>query len=107
MFQNNYFAHQKYSSTLSLTSAIDGDGWLTARPGRCTPGTHCIGGWVGPIVGMDGCGKSHRSWIQSLDSTAHSENTILTKLSWPGQSYVEAKHCGTYRERMGANFERR
>ena len=22
------------------------------------PGTHCIGGWVGPRVGMDECGKS-------------------------------------------------
>ena len=26
-------------------------------PGR-RPGTHCIGGWVGPKVGLDGCGKS-------------------------------------------------
>jgi hypothetical protein len=24
------------------------------------PGTHCIGGWVGPRVGLDGCGKSRR-----------------------------------------------
>jgi len=23
------------------------------------PGTHCIGGWVGPRAGLDGCGKSH------------------------------------------------
>jgi hypothetical protein len=28
---------QKYSSTLSLTSALDGGGWLTPRPGRFTP----------------------------------------------------------------------
>ena len=27
-----------YSCTLSLTSAPDGDGWLTPRPGRFTPG---------------------------------------------------------------------
>jgi hypothetical protein len=27
----------KYSSTLSLTSALDGRGWSTARPGRFTP----------------------------------------------------------------------
>jgi len=26
-------------------------------PGK-VPGTHFIGGWVGPIVGLDGCGKS-------------------------------------------------
>jgi len=29
---------QMYSSTMSLTSALDGDGWLTPRAGRLTPG---------------------------------------------------------------------
>jgi len=51
----------RYSSTLSLTSALDG--WVvsaTPRPlhARERPGTHCIGGWVGLRAGMDGCGKS-------------------------------------------------
>jgi len=34
----------------------------TPRPlyPRERPGTHCTGGWVGPMVGMDGCGKSDR-----------------------------------------------
>jgi len=27
-----------YSSTLSLTSALDGGGWSTSRPGRFIPG---------------------------------------------------------------------
>ena len=27
------------------------------RPGK-KPGTHCIGGWVGPRARLDGCGKS-------------------------------------------------
>ena len=49
------------SSTLSLTSALDG--WMvnaTPRPlhPRERPGTHCVGGWVGLTAGMDGCGKS-------------------------------------------------
>jgi hypothetical protein len=26
-------------------------------PGK-RPGTHCIGGWVGPRAGLDGCRKS-------------------------------------------------
>ena len=26
---------------------------------RERPGTHCIGGWVGPRAGLDGCGKCH------------------------------------------------
>ena len=51
-----------YSSNLSLTSALDKGGWLTPRPGHFTPpgktpSTHCIGGWVGPRTGLDGCGK--------------------------------------------------
>ena len=28
----------RYSSTLSLPSALDGGGWSTPRPGRFTPG---------------------------------------------------------------------
>jgi hypothetical protein len=43
----------RYSSTHSLTSALDGREWSASRPGRFTPrerapGTHWIGGWVGP-----------------------------------------------------------
>jgi hypothetical protein len=35
----------RYSSTLSLTSALDGGGWSTPRPGRFTPGNDPV-----PIV---------------------------------------------------------
>jgi hypothetical protein len=47
-----------YSSTHSLTSALDGGEWSDSRPGRFTPrerapGTHWIGGWVGPRVVLD------------------------------------------------------
>jgi hypothetical protein len=43
-----------YNSTHSLTSALDG----VSRPGRFTareraPGTHWIGGWVGPRAGLN------------------------------------------------------
>jgi hypothetical protein len=38
--------------------------WMTgqrhtpaALPQGKRPGTHCIGGWVGPRAGLDGCGK--------------------------------------------------
>ena len=34
-----------YSATLSLTSALDGGGWSTPRPGRFTPGNDPV-----PIV---------------------------------------------------------
>jgi hypothetical protein len=47
-----------YSSTHSLTSALDGGEWLASLPGRFTPrerapGTHWIGGWVGPRAVLD------------------------------------------------------
>jgi hypothetical protein len=51
----------KYSSTLSLTSALDGAGVSTPRSGRFKPGkkpgTHCTGRLKEFRGGMDGCGK--------------------------------------------------
>ena len=52
-----------YSATLSLTSALYEVGGQRHAPAALRPGkssgTHCIGGWVGPRAGLDGCGKSH------------------------------------------------
>jgi hypothetical protein len=61
-----------YSSILSLTSGLDGDELLTSRPlpsGK-RPGTHFIGGWVGPRSGLHGWGKSrpHRDSIPAQSS---------------------------------------
>jgi len=46
------------------------------------PGTHCIGGWVVPRAGLDGCGKCRLSAIRSPDRPARSES--LYRLSYPG-----------------------
>jgi hypothetical protein len=48
----------RYSSTHSLTSALDGGEWSASRPGRFTPRTrapctHWIGGLVGPRAVLD------------------------------------------------------
>jgi hypothetical protein len=48
----------RYGSTHSLTSALDGGEWSVSRPGRFTPrerapGTHYMGGWVGPRAVLD------------------------------------------------------
>jgi hypothetical protein len=52
----------RYSSTLSLTSKLDGVGGQSQAPStlppRKRPGIHCIGGWVGPRADLDGYGKS-------------------------------------------------
>jgi hypothetical protein len=52
----------KYTSTHFLTSALDGSEWSASRPGRFTPrerapGTHWIGGWVGPRAVLDEVAK--------------------------------------------------
>ena len=42
---------------LFLTSSLDGDEWSTSHPcpfnPRRNPGTHWLGGWVGPRAGLD------------------------------------------------------
>ena len=53
----------RYSSTLSLTSALDGVGGQRHAPAALPPGkrlgTPCTGGWVGRKAGLGGCGISH------------------------------------------------
>jgi hypothetical protein len=48
----------KYSSMHSLTLALEGGEWSASRPSRFTPrerapGTHWMGGWVGPRAVLD------------------------------------------------------
>jgi len=69
MTQKSRGGSERYSSTLSLTSALVGVGGQRHAPAALPPGkrpdTHCIGGWVGPRAGLDGFGKSrpHRDSI--------------------------------------------
>jgi hypothetical protein len=39
---------------------------LADVPPRKSRGTHCIGGWVGPRAGLDGCGKC--GTVQAVES---------------------------------------
>jgi hypothetical protein len=65
-----------YSSTHSLTSALDGGEWSASRPGHFTPreralGTDWIGGSVGPRTGLDAVSKIRiprwpTKWLYSL-----------------------------------------
>ena len=47
---------QRYSCTQSLTSALDGGGVVNVMPRLLCPwerpGTHCIGGWMGPRASL-------------------------------------------------------
>jgi hypothetical protein len=45
-----------------VTSKLDGGEWLASRPDRFTPregapGTHWVGGWMGPRAGLDSVSK--------------------------------------------------
>jgi hypothetical protein len=55
-----------------LTSAPVGGEWSASRPGRFTPGerapgTHWIGGWVGPRAGLDNVEKRKFLTIPGLE----------------------------------------
>jgi len=59
---------KRYSSTVSLTSALDGVGGQRHAPAALPlerSGTHFIRGWVDPRAGLDRCGISrhHRDSI--------------------------------------------
>jgi hypothetical protein len=38
------------------------------------PGTHCLGDWVGPRIGLDSCGKSRPTRVRSPECPARSES---------------------------------
>ena len=67
-----------------MTAALEGGEWSAARPGllypRERPGTHCAGGWVGPMVGLEGRINLARTGIRSPDHPARSQS--LYRLSY-------------------------
>jgi hypothetical protein len=70
-----------------LTLALAGGECLASRPGRCTPGTHWIGGWVGSRTDLDDMEKWKFLAIPGLElrplgRPAHSQS--LHRLRYPG-----------------------
>jgi hypothetical protein len=77
---------QTYSCTLFLNSALDGVGCQLHAPAalpRELPGTHCIGGWVGPRAGLYGCEISRPTGLRSPDRPTRSESPYRPELSRP------------------------
>jgi hypothetical protein len=68
---------KRYSSALSLTSALDVVGDQSH-----VHGTRCIGGWVGPRKGLDGAENLTPTGIRSPHGPTHSKP--LYRLSYPG-----------------------
>ena len=74
-----------YSSTLSLTSALDGVGGQRHAPAALPPGkragNHSTGGWVGPGPVWTGAENLASTGIRSPDRPARSES--LYRLRYP------------------------
>jgi hypothetical protein len=67
----------RYSSTLTLTSALDGDGWSTPRSGRFTPGKDPVpivqeAGWTPGLV-WAGAENLAPTGFRSTDRSSRSE----------------------------------
>jgi hypothetical protein len=83
-----------------LTSALLGGEWSASQPVRFTPegrapGTHWVGGWVGPRIGLDDLGNRKILPLAGLEirplcSPALSQSLYL--LHYPGSSFL---HCET------------
>ena len=77
---------QRCSSTLSLTSSLDGIGLSTPRPGRLTPGKEPLpiiqdAGWAPGLV-WTGAENLALTGVRSPDRPARSES--LYRLNYPG-----------------------
>jgi hypothetical protein len=72
----------------TLTSALDGGEWSISRPGRFTPrerdpGTHWIGGWLGPRVVLDAV-------VKRKIPSPHRESNTRTPIVQPvAQRYTD------------------
>jgi hypothetical protein len=74
----------RYSPTHSLTSALGGGEWSASRLGRFTPrekapGTHWIGGWVGPRAVL---GAVVKRKIPSLRRESNHTTPIVQPIAW-------------------------
>ena len=64
-------------------------------------GNHCIGGWVGPRAGLDGCGKSHHHRDSIPGPPIPYRVVIPTELSWSSLAVRTRRkiNSGIYRGR--------
>jgi hypothetical protein len=72
-----------------LTTALDRREWSASRPERFThigsgPGTHSVGGWMGPRTGLDAAEKGEISGpCRRSNPDRPARNSPLDRLSYP------------------------
>jgi hypothetical protein len=71
---------RSWGVTSFLTSALGGREWCASRPGRLTPGTDCIEGWVEPGAGMD-------FWKKEKITCFYRNETTIDRLFFRGRRY--------------------
>ena len=88
---------QSYSSTLFLTSALEGVRGQRHAPAapypRERPGTHFTGGWVGLRAGLDKCGKSRSHRDSNPGPSSPQAVAIPTALPGPQRRFYQAANC--------------
>jgi hypothetical protein len=78
-----YWGSRSIAPCILLTSALDGVEWSASRTGRFTPrerapGTHWIGGWVGPRAVLDTVVKRE---IPSPQRESNSDHPIVQPIA--------------------------
>jgi hypothetical protein len=74
-----------------MTSALHGGEWSASSPSRFTPGerapgTHWIGGWVGPRVGLDAMEKKKVCSCREPNPDSPVRSPSLYRLSYTNRS---------------------
>jgi len=82
---------RRYSSTHSLTLAVDRSGWLTPLYPRERSGTQCTGGLVCLEAGLDGYRKSIHNGIRTPDHAARSQSLYRPPIYITGIGYFSEK----------------
>jgi hypothetical protein len=84
-----------------LISALDEGEWLASRPAGFTPtgrapGTHWIGGWVGPRAGMDALVKKFPAHAGTRTSDHPARSLVLYHWANPAPGYYSRAQlkCG-------------
>jgi hypothetical protein len=83
-----------YKSMFFFTSALTGGEWSASRPGRSTPrdrapGTHWIGGWVGPSASLTTWRKFLTlPWLELRPLGRQVRSQSLSLYAWNMKLYV-------------------
>jgi hypothetical protein len=87
---------RRMGKRMYTSTALVGSELSASRPGRFTPGTHCIGGWVDPRAGLDDVEKRKFLTLLGLElrplgHPAHSQS--LYRLHYPGIFPMKERKC--------------